>query len=96
MEKGESVYKNTTIFICTVSVPYKILLTKILKIKLDYWMLGITIGASGARQPVDISINENKLQISKIKQKHTRDTHNDRESNAINITTGIYYAIREV
>ena len=31
-------------------------LAKILEIKLEYWLPGITIGASGARQPVDISI----------------------------------------
>ena len=27
---------------------------KIMKVKLEYWLPGITIGASGARQPVDI------------------------------------------
>ena len=36
-------------------LPYKIL-QKILKIKLEYWLPGITIEASGARQPVDISV----------------------------------------
>ena len=32
------------------------LITKLLEIKLEYWLPGITIGASGARQPVGISI----------------------------------------
>ena len=36
------------------------------------------IGASGARQPVDITGRQDRT-------KHTRDTHKDRESNAINI-----------
>ena len=40
---------TTTIFICTLALNdyYKI----ILQIKLEYWLPGITIGASGARQP---------------------------------------------
>ena len=31
---------------------------KILKIKLEYWLPGITIGDSGARQPVVISMEK--------------------------------------
>ena len=30
-----------------------------------YWLPGITMGASGARHPVDISVNQIKLQVSK-------------------------------
>ena len=59
---------------------------KILKIKFEYWLPGRIIEAGGTRQPVDISINENKLQVSKIAQTHTRDTHKGRETFAINIT----------
>ena len=32
------------------------MITRILQVKLEYWLPGITIGASGARKPVDISI----------------------------------------
>ena len=36
---------------------YSLLLTmKILKVELEYWLLGITTGARGAIQPLDISI----------------------------------------
>ena len=38
--------------------------------KLEYWLPGITIVVSGARQPVDIS-TENKLQAGKAAQTHT-------------------------
>ena len=34
---------------------------KILKVKLEYWLPGITMGASGARQPDDISIKQDKI-----------------------------------
>ena len=36
---------------------------KILKIKLEYWLPGITIGDSGARQPVGISIEKLQTHI---------------------------------
>ena len=39
-----------------VFLTYVQFIAKILAIKLEYWLPGITIGASGARQPVDISI----------------------------------------
>ena len=39
-----------------VLLSYVKFIAKILEIKLEYWLPGITIGASGARQPVDISI----------------------------------------
>ena len=67
---------------------------KILKIKLEYWLLEITKWASGARQ-LTSTLKENKLQVSKIAKKYTRDLHKDRETNVINITTAIYYPIRE-
>ena len=38
------------------------------------------------------ALNQNKLQVSKI----AKNTHKDREGNAIDITTRNYYAIREV
>ena len=47
---------TTTIFICTHSrlkINYN---KKILEIKLEYWLPGITVGDSSARQLVDISI----------------------------------------
>ena len=36
---------------------------KILKIKLEYWLPGITIGDSGARQPVVISMEKLQTHI---------------------------------
>ena len=39
-----------------VLLSYVKFIVKILEIKLEYWLPGITIGVSGARQPVDISI----------------------------------------
>ena len=67
------------------------------KIKLEYWLLEITKSASGARQ-LTSTLKENKFQVSKIakKKNNTRDLHKDRETNVINITTAIYYPIREV
>ena len=76
-----------------VLLPYVKFIAKILEIKFEYWLPGITEGASGTRQPS--ALNENKLQVSKIAQihTHTRDTHKDSESNAMDITTRNYYVI---
>ena len=40
---------TTTIFICTLAL-HEVDYQKMLEIKLEYWLPGITIGASGARQ----------------------------------------------
>ena len=41
---------------------------KILKIKLEYWLPGITIGDSGARQPVVISTENLQTHIFFVQQ----------------------------
>ena len=53
---------NTTQQSLFVLLTYAQFIAKILEIKLEYWLPGITIGASGARQPVDMYsvLNENK------------------------------------
>ena len=48
-EQGPQVRKGTTIFICTLAI-FMLHITKNIKIKLEYWLPGITIRASGARQ----------------------------------------------
>ena len=52
-KKKQTNKNNLYLYSCLVCVTYY---KKILKIKLEYWLPGITIGASGARQPVDVSI----------------------------------------
>ena len=77
-----------------VLLPYVKFIAKILEIKFEYWLPGITIGASGKPgSQLTSALNENKLQVSKMAQinTHTRDTHKDRESNVIDITTRNYY-----
>jgi len=54
-------------------------LHKLSIIELDYWLPGMTMGASGARQPVDISVNENKLQVSKIAHIKRRKKERERK-----------------
>jgi len=55
-------------------------------ITLDYFLPGITIGASGARQPVDISIKINYRSAREHKYAQIRRKQNKRERKK-NITT---------
>ena len=52
-------YNNNLYFVPSLLLK-RINTMKILKVKLEYWLPGITIVISGARQPVDICIKIEK------------------------------------
>ena len=85
-QQQQSLLNKSTNFVLLSCVMF---ITKILEITLEYWLPGITIRTSAARQPVDIKIAQ--IHTLKKRKRKKRDTHKDRESNAIDITTRNYY-----
>ena len=56
--QGKKSWRNNNLFLCS-----QITTVKVLKVKLEYWLPGITIEANGPRQPVDNDIKTERGQF---------------------------------